>query len=184
MEEMFSGELLNGETISWVGQPETSVLFTGSDIFLVPFSVLWGGFAIFWEFGATAAGAPFFFSLFGVPFVLVGLYFIFGRFIYKHYRKKNTFYAVTNKRVLCLTKLFRHSIREAFINSISSINKTVKSNGVGSIKFGEGSWIASMYGNSGMEFFGSFYGQDALAFYDIKDVNNVYSLINDLRNKQ
>jgi len=39
--EVFKEELLKDEKILWSGQPETSVLFTSADIFLVPFSLLW-----------------------------------------------------------------------------------------------------------------------------------------------
>jgi len=38
-----------------------------------------------------------------------------------------------------------------------------------------------MYGNSGMDFFGTAYGQDVPVFYDIKDANKVYNIVNDLR---
>lgn len=44
-------ELFAGETLLWSGQPEQKVLFHQQDWFAVPFSLLWGGFAIFWEAG-------------------------------------------------------------------------------------------------------------------------------------
>jgi hypothetical protein len=46
-------ELTSGESILWAGQPSTRVVFHKEDLFLIPFSFLWSGFAIFWE-GAVA----------------------------------------------------------------------------------------------------------------------------------
>ena len=110
--EGFNGELLDGEEILWSGQPRADKILSPSDFFAIPFSLLWGGFAIFWFASVIGigtrshSGIPFAFPLFGSVFVLVGLYMIFGRFIFKYYSKKATYYALTNKRILIITKLF------------------------------------------------------------------------------
>jgi len=189
MYEIFQHELLKDEKILWTGQPETSVLFTKADIYLVPFSLLFGGFAIFWEMSVlfmkdeSGQGAPIFFLLFGIPFVLIGLYLIFGRFIWKNFKKKRTYYAVTDKRVIVVTKTFSENIIAEFIDRIPSISKTISSAGIGSIRFGNTSWMVSMYGNTGVDFFGTFYGQEVPVFYDIKEVDKVYNMVNELRRK-
>ncbi|PYY32965.1 hypothetical protein DEI89_11300 [Curtobacterium sp. MCBD17_030] len=91
-------ELRPGERLLWVGQSDPARLFTGRDGFLVPFSILWGGFAIFWEVGVLTTGAPWFFALFGSVFVLIGLHLIVGRFFVKRHRKRTEAFAVTDRR--------------------------------------------------------------------------------------
>lgn len=43
--------------------------------------------------------APAFFKLWGIPFVCVGLYMVFGRFLMKSYLREKTVYVITNRRV-------------------------------------------------------------------------------------
>jgi len=82
-------ELTSGETVLWAGQPDTHVIFHREDLIMVPFSLLWGGFAVFWEAGASGywgTGAHpsaqwTFGMLWGIPFVLIGQYIIWGRFL-------------------------------------------------------------------------------------------------------
>jgi hypothetical protein len=97
--EILREELLPSERILWSGQPDTSVIFSSSDMFQIPFSLMWGGFAIFWEYTAitqtTATSnigvSELIFPLFGIPFVIIGLYIMFGRFFYKTFKKKRTY---------------------------------------------------------------------------------------------
>ena len=44
--------LSTGESIHWAAMPNPRVIFHSDDWYLIPFSLLWGGFAIFWEAGA------------------------------------------------------------------------------------------------------------------------------------
>jgi hypothetical protein len=80
-------------------------------------------------------GPPLFFVLWGIPFVLVGLYFMVGRFFLRAWWKRNTHYAVTNKRVVALTSRPRRSLQSMRIDSIPAVTKIVRRDGVGTIYF-------------------------------------------------
>ena len=177
--QLFREHLQKDETILWSGQPDPSVLFTRYDVFLVPFSLLWGGFAFFWEASVLSSwvrgadrGAPsIFFVLWGIPFVLLGIYFIFGRFVYKYWRKKNTYYALTNRRALILTRGLFGSFQSTYISNSQNIGLSMGARGTGSITFGNVPFWGAAYGNSGMGIFGRGFGSSATPFYDIKTRN-------------
>jgi hypothetical protein len=44
--EAIQPELTSGESILWAAQPNTSGIFHREDLYLIPFSLLWGGFAL------------------------------------------------------------------------------------------------------------------------------------------
>lgn len=106
----FMSRLLPGERIVWTGRPRQGLMLTARDGLLIPFSLLWGGFAIFWETSAlaipvrAAEASPvgLIFPLWGVPFVVVGLYMIVGRFFHDAWIRSRMRYALTDRRALIL----------------------------------------------------------------------------------
>jgi hypothetical protein len=97
----FTRWLLKDERIVWWGQPVQGLLLTSRDWLLIPLSLIWGCFMIFWEaMVLQTAGAPAFMKLLGVPVVLLGLYFMVGRFLLDAWIRRGMQYAVTNERVL------------------------------------------------------------------------------------
>lgn len=186
IEDLFKTELMNDETILWVGQPDPRKVFTRLDLFLVPITTLWCGFAIYWEFRALLIlnqfhrKQDFFSPVFGFLFVMIGLYLAVGRFFYKKWQKQKTYYALTNQRVLLWYKSSQTTkFQELWVEQISSIHKSIDSKGIGTILFGNNPMFGSFYGNTGLDFLTSQY-QETLAFYDIPDAQETYKLINDL----
>lgn len=182
---VFQTDLMKDEKILWSGQPEPKLLCK-KDLFLIPFGLFFFCFSIFWILGASGflSGAHQLsaFGLFGIPFVLVGAYTLFGRFFVKSWKQKNTYYAVTDQRILILCTAPSRSLQTVYINTLPALNKSIGSEGVGTIEFGNTSPRAAMYANSGMEFMGGMLAAEP-AFYDIKNVNSVYELINNQRKK-
>lgn len=134
--------LLPGERMLWQGQPASGVLFSGRDFFLIPFSLFWCGFAIFWEWGATRAtntasdsAIGIVFSLFGLPFILIGLYFVFGRFVADAWIRGRTSYAVTSQRVLILRSAPFGRFTSLAIDRLPELSLDERGDGRGTIRF-------------------------------------------------
>lgn len=88
------------ETVLWKGVPERKGnIITSRDIILIPLGLAWTGFTLFWEISAVKSGAGLFFSIWGIPFIVAGLYLLAGRFIHKAYLRNKTYYMITDKRI-------------------------------------------------------------------------------------
>jgi hypothetical protein len=112
---------------------------------MVPFSLMWGGFAVFWELSVFRTGAPFFFRLWGVPFVLVGLYITVGRFFVDSYQRSRTFYGLTAKRAIIVSGLMGRQVKSLALSGISDISLSERSDNRGTITFGSTNPFQSMW---------------------------------------
>ena len=126
----------NDESILWKGKPEKLHLLELTDIYMIPFSLLWAGFAIFWEYSVFRSGAPIFFMLFGGFFVLIGLFMVFGRFLFKAMLLKGTSYVITDKNVLIYQK---QQIKVLKKESLPSLSVKRFKDGTGTIALEESS---------------------------------------------
>ena len=171
-----------GETLLWSGFPQQGLMFRAQDVFLIPFSLMWCGFAITWEamaiFGEPDMPGRFnwwdrLFALWGIPFVLIGLHFVFGRFIEDMARRARTIYAVTNQRAILLTNFFGHNARSISLAGLNEINLSKKPNGFGTITFGSANYV---YGVRGWP---STVRNTAPAFESIARAEDVLKIIRD-----
>jgi len=124
------------EQLLWSAQPRGGVAFRIEDLYLIPFSLLWGGFAIFWEWGVSNSGAPLFFRLWGVPFVAVGLYMIIGRFFYDAWLRSNTYYGLTSDRALIVRRTIGDSVRSIELRTLGDVTLSVNNDQSGTITLG------------------------------------------------
>jgi len=177
--DKFRDELNPGEKIIWSGQPQQGLILRPADALMIPFSLLWGGFAFFWEFGVIKSGAPFFFMLWGIPFVLVGLYMIFGRFFVDMAQRRKTYYALTNERAIIISGLLNQNIKTLKLQQIPEINLSTRSNSLGTITFGASHPMAWMYSGSGFPNMGRY--NIAPGFEMIDDARTVYQHIKRLQ---
>ena len=188
--EAVQPELTSSESILWAAQPNTSVIFHREDLYLIPFSLLWGGFAIFWEAGVagywgTAARhsePSAFMMLWGIPFVLIGQYLIWARFIVAAWKKRKTFYALTNRRAIVVQNGWSRRTASAYLDTLPTLIKEGSSNGIGTLRFtpAESMWSGrrSSWGAwDGMSI------DDVPVFRDIEDLDSIYQLVSEQREK-
>jgi hypothetical protein len=190
---LLQSELSSGESLLWSGQPQRSVVFHSTDWAAIPFSLMWGGFAIYWEWGVTGHSglsnnthsAPAFFTLWGIPFVLIGQYMIWGRFFYTAWKKSRTFYAVTNKRVFVVSEGPTRKIFDAYLQNLSSISLSTRSDGVGTLEFSPDFSMdsQSIFSNRRRGGFQIDVNLSRLAFIDIADARSVYQTIQSQRDR-
>ena len=176
---VFNDELNPNERIIWTGRPRQGFLLRPADALLIPFSLLWGGFACFWEGGVISSGAPFFFMIWGIPFILVGLYIIAGRFFVDMAQRGKTYYALTNERVIIISGLFNKNTKALKLNGLQEINIGTGRNGRGTITFGPSSPISWLYSGSGFPNMGRY--NIAPSFEMIDDAGMVYRQIKSLQ---
>lgn len=174
-EQKLRPELGRDERLLWAGVPGQGLRFRSSDWLMVPFSLMWGGFAFFWEFSVASIGkAPLFMKLWGIPFVLMGLYMIVGRFFADSLQRAHTDYGVTDQRVIIIDGLFGRRVKSLALEGLADMSLSEGPDGSGTITFGTGAGSFSWLGGSswpGMR------NRQPPSFEMIPGVRQVYSLI-------
>jgi hypothetical protein len=130
-------DLMHDELLAWAGRPKQGIYLSPSDALRIPFSVLFCGFVFVWEFQVISTGAPFFMGLFGIPFVLMGLYQLVGRFFVDARKRAMTFYGITNRRVLIVSQGFTRNITGVDLANSREISLEERSDGTGTIFLGK-----------------------------------------------
>jgi hypothetical protein len=104
---------------------------------MLPFSLMFGGFAVYWEFTVlNAPNSPMFMRLWGIPFLLVGLYLVAGRFLVDAWARRAITYAVTDKRVLIHRSTPYAKFTALTFDQLPSVDLIEYGNGRGTIRFG------------------------------------------------
>jgi len=127
-----------------------------------------------------SSGAPLFFWLWGVPFVAIGLYLVFGRFFYRSWVRRRTLYAVTDRRVIKLVRrTAADSVEALFLDAIPAVNRELRRDGTGSVVFGTAS--LQTRANALLPVAVAKVEGVPLTFEDIPDAAYVAELVTDLR---
>ena len=134
-----------GEHVLWSGQPPQGlIVLRMQDLAVVPFFVAWTGFALFWEAAVVWAqlssdegmfGPGLCMTLFGLPFVAIGLYMLVGRFIADVPARRNTHYALTDRRAMIVSGVRNRNVLSVPLDRIENVDLKLHRNGKGTLTF-------------------------------------------------
>ena len=181
-ERDLKSQLSAGESLLWSGEPKQGLLLRPSDAYAIPFSLLWGGFAIFWNVTVNLSGSPIFFRLWGLPFLVIGLHMIVGRFFVDAWQRRKTQYGVTNERVIIFSGLLSRNTKSISLRTLTDLTINERRDGSGTITFGPANAPSSYWGmRSSLS-----WGQNVVTtpeFECIPNAKRVYDLIRDAQSK-
>ena len=130
LKEKVDNELEPGERIRWIEQPKPrffSPASTGAFLFAIP----WTAFSIFWMYGASQSPSNGF-SLFGVPFVLIGIGMLSSP-LWVYYQTFRTVYLITDRRAITIDGGRSYTIRSYPPDKLQNIYRRERKNGIGDI---------------------------------------------------
>ena len=166
--------------------PNPKVIFHSDDRIAIPFYVVWTGFFVFWEAGALgywgSAGRSGFMVMWGIPFLVMGQYFVWGRFLVDAWLKRRTYYAVTNQRVLIVQEGWSQKFRFTYLESIPEI--VCEGARVGTLWLGPRLPVIAGRGQRTRDTSRFKIDGYVPVLADINDVKSVYRLIMELREKR
>ena len=175
VERIVRSQLSGYERLLWVGQPRQGIIFRLSDIFVIPFLLVWVAFAGIWEIAAFESNRPVFLKLCGIPFVLFGFFLVVWRFFNDARQRKKTYYGVTNERIIIISGSFSQKTKSLALRTLSDIILEEKPNGVGIISFAP--LNSNIWGSNNSFGIGGSRRPEPLRFERIKQAGNVYEII-------
>ncbi len=99
----WQGILDDDENILWQGRPDGAVKWKPGNFFTLIFGLFFAGFALFWMIAAAQGGGVFW--MFGLIHFFIGLGIAIGPPFYNAWRRRHTWYTLTDKRAFIATDL-------------------------------------------------------------------------------
>lgn len=172
-EEKFRQYLKEGEQVLWTGKPKAGLLLRDADIIVLPVSIILIGFAVVLDYVMLQMESPLVFKALGVFLAMAGIYFGGLRFFLDRQKRRNIFYAITNKRVLVISGS-KQKLKTLPLQNIDRLDKTEEKDGSGFIIFGTANplwpWLLGKFVSA---------GNHVPGLEMLPDVNSVYQLLED-----
>jgi hypothetical protein len=131
-EESIGRFLEAGERVLWVGRPGQGIRLRADDRFAIPFTLLWAGFFVFWEYRAFHEPKVIF-RIWGIPFLIAGAWLSVGRFFTDARRRARSVYAVTYRRILVIVNSEPASISTFNLRTLPAVTLAERGDGSGDV---------------------------------------------------
>lgn len=134
----FHRYLLPNEQLLWVGRPRQGMMLRASDRYAIPLTLCAGAWVIYCGVGIMR---PFTarriteIRWLGLPVIAIGLYLIIFRFIHDAWRRRHTWYALTDRRALFLYRGKTVHLYGVDLVDTSEIELKEHADGAGTIVF-------------------------------------------------
>lgn len=189
-QQVFQDKLLPDEMILWAGQPEQRVVLNALDYLLIPLGLILAWVSI--PGPSSIDSIPYIdpgYYLCGIAWFIAALFILFGRLKYKSWRNQHSYFAVTDKRVMSAMLGKRSYFRAADISSLTKFWKggSTRARYIAFLSiqvrtFNQNYPLVLLYFpavGTGLDIFipSSLIPHSALMFYDIPEVDKVYSLL-------
>lgn len=169
VQQQIQRELEPGEHLRWCGRATASRL-ARRQIAPALISIPFLAFSIFWTVSALAMGAPFFFGLWGLMFIGIGVW-LATTPLRAAASAKSTFYGITDRRVLIIEGTSTRRVRSWRGGEMSTLARAEHADGTGDVIFAR----EERRGNKGHRYW------EEIGFFGIPDARYVEGLVQQLR---
>lgn len=146
MSETISSYIRADEKLLWQGKPQQGLRLGGQDVFMVPFSLLWGGMVLsFLVTGVFSAAVGFPFVLFPLIFGAAAVYVTVGRLVHDAWIRSRIEYALTDRRIIVFQRGFGGEVTTLDIGKMDQVRFKPRGER-GDIFFGRNPGLLSFFG--------------------------------------
>jgi len=156
--------------------PRKSFFFNTTEKIRIVFSFFYLAVSLVFIF----SGSPVVF--FGIIMFLVGLYLAFFRWVLRYFDIRNSYYLITNQRIIIAEKSTHEIEKEKPLGEIDKVNAEMSGRFFGNIIFGKPEGIFgrsdepfSFFNRSGMSF-----KEDEYAFLSVENINEIIPVFEEL----
>jgi len=130
-------DLLRGEKLIWSGKPKQGIIFRKNDLLIIPFSIFWLLFCFLAINTILKTQVPNFLLFVVIPFALLGLFLLFGRYILDLKRRNKIKYWLTDQRIVIQGEKLKNEFKSISTKDLKYVEYKPKKIGFGTIILGD-----------------------------------------------